>query len=186
MLFLAAMGSASGRTSTSRQRDQALGGLSYLQFLAPGPARRDGDADGGVRVDVPDHGRAQLAADFHAMYATPIVAARHRPRQPRLDRVRLTLIAAIFTVVMVAVRRGRLAADRARRSRSAVLTGLAFAAPIAAFAATQRTPSKFNVIFRFGITPLFLFSGTFFPISNAAASSSSRSPGCRRCGTAWS
>jgi lipooligosaccharide transport system permease protein len=49
---------------------------------------------------------------------------------------------------------------------SAVLTGLAFAAPIAAFSATQRTPEKFNAVFRWGITPLFLFSGTFFPISN--------------------
>ena len=46
----------------------------------------------------------------------------------------------------------------------AVLTGLAFAGPIAAFSATQRTVEKFNAVFRFGITPLFLFSGTFFPI----------------------
>ena len=52
---------------------------------------------------------------------------------------------------------------------AAVLTGMAFATPIAAFAATQRTPDKFNAIFRFGITPLFLFSGTFFPISNLPA-----------------
>jgi lipooligosaccharide transport system permease protein len=50
-----------------------------------------------------------------------------------------------------------------------VLTGMAFGAPIAAYSATQRTPSKFNVIFRFGITPLFLFSGTFFPIESLPA-----------------
>jgi lipooligosaccharide transport system permease protein len=49
---------------------------------------------------------------------------------------------------------------------AAVLTGMAFAGPIAAFSATQKTPSKFAAIFRFGITPLFLFSGTFFPISS--------------------
>jgi lipooligosaccharide transport system permease protein len=48
----------------------------------------------------------------------------------------------------------------------AVLTGMAFGAPIAAFSATQRTPNRFNVIFRFGITPLFRFSGTFFPIES--------------------
>jgi lipooligosaccharide transport system permease protein len=48
----------------------------------------------------------------------------------------------------------------------AVLTGMAFAAPIAAFAATQRTPARFNIIFRFGVMPLFLFSGTFFPIES--------------------
>jgi lipooligosaccharide transport system permease protein len=52
---------------------------------------------------------------------------------------------------------------------AAVLTGMAFAGPIAAFSATQKTPSKFAAIFRFGITPLFLFSGTFFPISSLPA-----------------
>jgi lipooligosaccharide transport system permease protein len=46
---------------------------------------------------------------------------------------------------------------------------MAFAAPIVAFSATQRTPEKFNAVFRFGITPLFLFSGTFFPLSNLPA-----------------
>jgi lipooligosaccharide transport system permease protein len=46
----------------------------------------------------------------------------------------------------------------------AVLTAIAFAAPIMAFTATQEGDSGFNALFRFGITPLFLFSGTFFPI----------------------
>jgi lipooligosaccharide transport system permease protein len=35
-----------------------------------------------------------------------------------------------------------------------------------AFSATQRTPEKFNAVFRFGITPLFLFSGTFYPVES--------------------
>ena len=47
----------------------------------------------------------------------------------------------------------------------AVLTGLAFAAPIQAFAATQRNDSAFASLFRFVIMPMFIFSGTFFPIS---------------------
>ena len=46
-----------------------------------------------------------------------------------------------------------------------VLTGLAFAAPIAAFAATQENDTGFSTIYRFGLIPLFLFSGTFFPIT---------------------
>ena len=52
---------------------------------------------------------------------------------------------------------------------AAVLTGLAFAAPIAAFSATQRTPEKFAAMFRFGITPLFLFSGHVLPGLEPAA-----------------
>jgi lipooligosaccharide transport system permease protein len=46
----------------------------------------------------------------------------------------------------------------------AVLTGLAFGAPIFAFTATQRTDDSFALIGRLGITPLFLLGGVFFPI----------------------
>jgi lipooligosaccharide transport system permease protein len=48
---------------------------------------------------------------------------------------------------------------------AAVLTGVAFAAPIIAFAATRHNDSGFAALFRFVINPLFLFSGTFFPVS---------------------
>ena len=46
----------------------------------------------------------------------------------------------------------------------AVLTGLAFAAPMAAFAGWIEDDTALTMVFRFGIVPLFLFSGTFFPI----------------------
>jgi lipooligosaccharide transport system permease protein len=42
---------------------------------------------------------------------------------------------------------------------------MAFAAPIAAFAATQVNDAGFSALYRFGMIPLFLFSGTFFPVS---------------------
>jgi lipooligosaccharide transport system permease protein len=48
---------------------------------------------------------------------------------------------------------------------AAVLTGLSFSAPIAAFAATQDGDIAFSTISRFALIPLFLFSGTFFPVS---------------------
>ena len=46
-----------------------------------------------------------------------------------------------------------------------ILTGLAFAAPIQAFAAAQTNDAPFAALFRFVIMPMFIFSGTFFPIS---------------------
>jgi lipooligosaccharide transport system permease protein len=52
---------------------------------------------------------------------------------------------------------------------AAVLTGLAFAAPVAAWAVTVKIETSFNYIFRFGLIPLMLFSGTFFPISQLPA-----------------
>src|SRR5664280_1058776 len=48
---------------------------------------------------------------------------------------------------------------------AAVLTGLAFTTPIVAYSATQKDATGFNALFRFGVIPLFLFSGTFFPIA---------------------
>ena len=46
----------------------------------------------------------------------------------------------------------------------AVLTGMAFTVPIFAFTARQEGDSGFNILFRWIMTPLMLFSGTFFPV----------------------
>jgi lipooligosaccharide transport system permease protein len=102
---------------------------------------------------------------FHAMYASPI-----SPRDITLGNLafiamRLTIISTVFTVVIVLF--GAATSPLIVLAiPAAVLTGMAFAAPIAAFSATQKTPIKFNSLFRFVITPLFLFSGTFFPVSS--------------------
>jgi lipooligosaccharide transport system permease protein len=45
------------------------------------------------------------------------------------------------------------------------LTGLAFATPTAAWAATLESPRKIGALFKWVLMPLYLFSGTFFPIS---------------------
>jgi lipooligosaccharide transport system permease protein len=99
------------------------------------------------------------------MYATPI-----QPRDVVLGNLawialRLTLVATVFAIVIVAFGASR-SPLIVFAIPAAVLTGIAFATPIMAFTATQRTPDRFAAIFRFGITPLFLFSGTFFPIES--------------------
>jgi lipooligosaccharide transport system permease protein len=102
------------------------------------------------------------------MYATPIGPRDIVVGNLAWIAIRLAAIAAIFVVVMTLF--GAAASPLIVLAiPAAVLTGMAFATPIVAFSATQRTPDKFNAIFRFGITPLFLFSGTFFPISNLPA-----------------
>jgi lipooligosaccharide transport system permease protein len=47
----------------------------------------------------------------------------------------------------------------------AVLLGLAFTAPVSAYSAHVESDNGLTVLFRFGVTPMFLFSGTFFPLS---------------------
>ena len=46
----------------------------------------------------------------------------------------------------------------------AVLTGLAFAVPTFALSARLENDNGFSILFRFVVTPLMLFSGTFFPV----------------------
>ncbi len=78
--------------------------------------------------------------------------------------LRLTTIATSFVLVMTGfgIPRSPLIVVAIP---AAVLTGLAFAAPIMAYAATLKSSNTFNVLFRFVITPLFLFSGVFFPVN---------------------
>jgi lipooligosaccharide transport system permease protein len=166
VLFLLAMGVGLGTyVDRSGTATAALGGLSYLQFLAPGLLAATTMQAAAFESTFPIMGGLTWQKTFHAMYATPV-----SPRDIVVGNlvwigIRLTAIAVIFTVVMAVF--GAAASPLIVLGiPAAVLTGMAFAAPIAAFSATQTTPEKFNAVFRFGITPLFLFSGTFFPLSN--------------------
>jgi lipooligosaccharide transport system permease protein len=48
---------------------------------------------------------------------------------------------------------------------AAVLGALAIVAPLTAYAATQDNDASFSPLMRLLVFPLFLFSGTFFPVS---------------------
>ena len=50
-----------------------------------------------------------------------------------------------------------------------VLTGLAFALPVAVWTSTREREISFPAIMRFGLIPLFLFGGAFFPIDQLPA-----------------
>jgi lipooligosaccharide transport system permease protein len=162
LLFLTAMGIGLG-SYVNPTGAAALGGVSYLQFLAPGLLVATSMQSAAFEATFPIIGGLNWQRTFHAMYATPL-----SPQDIALGNLlwtafRLTLIATVFTVVCVVLGAAYSPAI-VLGIPIAVLTGMSFAAPIAAFSATQRTPARFNVIFRFLITPLFLFSGVFFPI----------------------
>ena len=164
LLFLTAMGIGLGGY-VDRSGGAALGGLTYLQFLAPGLLAATVMQSAAFEATFPIIGGLNWQRTFHAMYATPL-----SPRDIALGNlawmaVRLAMISSVFTLIIVAFG-AALSPLVVLGIPVAVLTGMSFAAPISAFSATQRTPARFNVIFRFGITPLFLFSGTFFPIES--------------------
>jgi lipooligosaccharide transport system permease protein len=167
VMFLAAMGLGLG-TYVNGSGSAALGGVSYLAFLAPGLLAATAMQSGAVEGTFPIMSGLVWNKIFHAMHATPI-----SPRDIAVGNMlwmiaRLTLIATIFTIVIVLF--GVAASPEVVLAiPAAVLTGMAFATPIAAFSATQYTPEKFATIFRFVITPLFLLSGTFYPLDSLPA-----------------
>ena len=165
VLFLAAMGIGLGAYVSD---PNAIGGVSYLVFLAPGLLAATAMQSASFEATFPIMAGLEWSRVFHAMYATPI-----SPRDIAFGNLawiaaRLTLISTIFTIVIVLFGAAE-SPTIVLAIPAAVLTGMAFAGPIAAFAATQKTPNRFSTIFRFGITPLFLFSGTFFPIDTLPA-----------------
>jgi lipooligosaccharide transport system permease protein len=164
VLFLTAMGVGLGSYVSGSAVDD-IGGVSYLVFLAPGLLAATSMQSAAFEATFPIMGGLVWNRTFRAMFATPISARDITLGNLAWIAARLTLIATVFTLVMVVFG----AAESplvVLAIPAAVLTGMAFAAPIMAFSATQKTPNKFNAIFRFGITPLYLFSGTFFPLES--------------------
>ena len=163
VLFLAAMGLGLG-TLVDANNPQGVAGASYLTFLAPGLLAASVMQTAAFESTYPIMAGLQWMKTYDAMVTTPLSPRSVVFGQLFWATTRLTLVAAVFSTVMVVF--GATTPMAAIVALPfAVLTGLAFAAPIQAFAATQRTDNKFNALFRFGITPLFIFSGTFFPIS---------------------
>lgn len=163
-LFLTAMGLGLGGYVNGATSQNFEGG-TYLAFLAPGLLAAALMQTAAGESMFPILGGLQWQRTYHAMYATPI-----RPRDICIGillwiTTRLTLVGSVFLLVTFFF--GAVHSPLAIFAvPAAVLTGMAFAAPISAFAATQRRPDMFSNIFRFGVTPLFLLSGTFFPIES--------------------
>ncbi len=167
VLFLAAMGIGLGNY-VNRGGADALGGVPYLAFLAPGLLAAQGMQTAAFETTYPIMSKIVWNKLYEAMLATPLTVRDLLFGELEWLVVRLTIVCSLFLAVAAlfgAVRSplGILALP------VAVLTGLGFAAPIMAFSATQRQDSAFNVIFRFLITPLFLLSGTFFPLDRLPA-----------------
>jgi lipooligosaccharide transport system permease protein len=172
VLFLAAMGLGLGSLVDAAGgagagggggTGAALAGVSYLAFLAPGLLASTAMQTAAGESTFPVMGGLVWDKSFHGMIATPIRPADVVIGKLTYIGLRLLIVVGVFFLVTVLF--GAITRPVAILAiPAALLTGLAFAAPIAAYSATQRDANGFNALFRFGVIPLFLFSGTFFPI----------------------
>ncbi len=162
VLYLAAMGVGLG-TLVDRHI-HSVDQVSYLDFIAPGLLAATAMQIGGNESMYPVMGAIKWMRTYLAMLASPLRVVDVLRGHLAWIAVRLTMVSAVYLVVMAAF--GTILSPLAILALPAgIATGLAFAAPIAAFSATQDGDKGFITIYRFGLIPLFLFSGTFFPVS---------------------
>jgi len=162
VLFLTAMGLGLG-SLISRGPVRTVDGVSYVAFLAPGLLAATAMQSAFVETTYPIMARMQWLRTYDGMLATPIRVLEVLAGEFGWLAVRLALGSGAFFLVMVLF--GTVQSGLGLLAIVvAVLTGLAFGAPIFAFTATQRTDNSFALIGRLFITPLFLLGGVFFPI----------------------
>ncbi len=162
VLFLAAMGLGLGQL-VDADRGGAIGEVGYLAWLTPGllaaSAMQAGAADGTFPVIA----GTRWVRTYHTAVSSPV-----RPRDLHLGNllwatIRIGVIGTVFVVVAAAfgavpLPRGLLAL------LPAVLTGVAFCAALSAGVVLLTSDQFLAGLNRFVVVPLFLFSGTFFPV----------------------
>ena len=163
LLFLLAMGLGLGSLVDDGARAATLDGFTYLAFLAPGLLAALAMLTGTGEGAFPVMAGIKWTKTYHAALATPLGVRDLVVGHLMWVTVRLVMVCLSFAVVSIAL--GAMTPARGLVSTiPAALTGLAFAAGTTAYAAGVAHDMALTLLFRFGVTPLFLFSGTFFPI----------------------
>lgn len=161
VFFLLAVGLLLGRLIDRAGPD--LGGLSYLEFVAPGLLVAAAMQIGVNEGSFPVMAGVRWVRSYHAVVATPVSVPELVAGLLGWVAARVLVAASVFAAVAAAA--GAFPSPVAALAPlAALLTGVAFAAPMAALAATAERGEALTGVLRFLILPLFLFSGTFFPL----------------------
>jgi lipooligosaccharide transport system permease protein len=166
-LYLSAMGLALG-SLVDKHGTAHLGHVHYLVFLAPGLLAAQAMQTGIGECTYPVLGSVKWNRTYQAASASPLRPGDIFHGHQLFVTMRLLMNCVLFLAVMAAF--GAVHSPAVLLAvPAAMLTGLAFAAPVEAWAITQNKDSGFAVVFRFILIPLFLFSGTFFPVTQLPA-----------------
>jgi len=160
VLYLTALGIGLGKLVN---RGGTPLGVPYLEFVAPGMLAATAMQIAAIEGSFPIRAAIVWTRSYHGMLATPL-------RVPDLVAGHLLYVATrVFAAAAIYL--GVISAFGAVHSWTAVFAplvavaiGVAFAAPVSALSAWAEE-ELFNPLFRFVITPMFLFSGTFFPVT---------------------
>lgn len=162
LLYLGALGYGLG-SLVDRSGSTPLA-VPYLQFVAPGVLTATAMQTAVGEATYPVLGAIKWQRNYHAMLATPLSSDHVVLGHLAFIVVRCVTGATVFLAVAAGLgavpsRWGLLAIP------TASLVALAHAAPTYTLASRIDNDVPFSLVFRLVVTPLFLFSGTFFPVS---------------------
>jgi lipooligosaccharide transport system permease protein len=162
VLNLASIGVGLG-SLVSRGPAHTVGGVSYAAFVAPGLLAATAMMTATSETTFPIMARVYWMRTYDAMLAAPLTVGDLVGGEVLWLSFRLAIVSVVFFLVMLAFQTVH-SAQAVFAVPVAILSGLAFGAPVMAWAAKQRRDTPFALLFRFVVTPLFVLGGTFFPI----------------------
>lgn len=148
--------------------DRLLGGVSYLAFLAPALIATTAMMTCATEAMWPLMDGFKWNQGFLATTATPIRPADLVSGVALWLSTRTIISSGAVAIVLVLFDDTR-SWGLILALGFAVLTGLAYAVPMAAWTSTRDVEASFPAILRFGIIPMFLFSGAFYPVDQLPA-----------------
>lgn len=161
ILYLTALGVGLG-TLVDRTQN-APGGVPYLDFVAPGLLAAAAMQTAALESSWPVMAAIKWSRTYYAMIATPLTERDAFVGHQLFVVTRVLTSAAAYLAIIAAF--GAVSSWLAIFVVPvAALIGTAFSMPMAALGARVADDRMFVTIFRFLIVPMFLFSGTFFPV----------------------
>lgn len=169
MLYLLAMGVGVGAlVNRNDSSTRLLEGLPYIAFVAPGLLATTAMMVASFESLWPVYDGVAWSHHYDAISATPL-----EPRDIATAHALWMLFRTGAAAAMVALAMALFPDVRSwgliLAVPAAMLGGVAFGMPFAAWAITRKQEISFPVIQRFVIVPLFLFGGAFFPVSQLPA-----------------
>jgi lipooligosaccharide transport system permease protein len=164
IVYLLALGWGLGQLVGDNELTFAGKSYSYLELVAPGLLAATAMQVASFESSWPVLSAIKWDRQYHAMLASPLRVGDIVFGHQAWIAFRLVTTAAVYAAVIAAF--GAMNSPLGILAIPAAgLIGLAFASPIAAWGAYTESDASFVAIFRFLIVPMFLFSGTFFPVS---------------------
>jgi lipooligosaccharide transport system permease protein len=168
-LYLLAMGVGVGALiDDGADADRLLGGTTYLAFLAPALIATTAMMTCATEAMWPLMDGFTWTQGFRATTATPVRPVDVVSGVALWLATRTVIASGAVAIVLVLFDDTR-SWGLIPAVGFAVLTGLAFAIPLAAWTSTRQDEASFPAILRFGIIPMFLFAGAFYPVDQLPA-----------------